>query len=311
MRFGQPVESSLAMSDARSLTPLSEIDYDAIAAAVMETARGRWFLTEYARRNRQADTEIVLTAIGRLERLCNPPAMTLEPSHGFPEAARAIAELREDLDRAGVGRDGPSSRLSSRIHESASTVLHAAEAIQEIAWTLREAGAEGDLCDKLDRRATEIYSATAMIEAGADQIEKMADTVAMLDSSLRAVVDGASFTLGEAFAATPAWTPEARAPLPAKPTSDPADIDVIEVGTQERAPLTEAGGAAPAGPGYRRLNSAQGAEEDIVFADIGAPPAPAMTSMPGSSARIEVSYSEADLRAIDSLPAEDRLRFFA
>ena len=26
----------------------------------METARGRWFLVEYARRNRQADTEMLL-----------------------------------------------------------------------------------------------------------------------------------------------------------------------------------------------------------------------------------------------------------
>ncbi|HEY0293198.1 MAG TPA: hypothetical protein VGC51_12860 [Hansschlegelia sp.] len=31
-------------------------DYEAIADAVMETARGRWFLAEYARRNRAAET---------------------------------------------------------------------------------------------------------------------------------------------------------------------------------------------------------------------------------------------------------------
>jgi hypothetical protein len=32
-------------------------DYDLIEAAVMETARGRWFLAEHARRNRHAETE--------------------------------------------------------------------------------------------------------------------------------------------------------------------------------------------------------------------------------------------------------------
>lgn len=298
------------MSDARSLTPLSEIDYDAIADAVMETARGRWFLAEYARRNRQADTEMVLGAIARLERLCNVPPVALETGHGFPEAARAIAELREDLDRAGVGRDGPSSRLSTRIHEAASGILHAAEAIQEVAWTLREAGADSDLCDRLDRRATEIYSATATVEAGADQIEKMADTVAMLDSSLRAVVDGSSLALDEGLAA-PSRPQEVRPPMPPKPTTDPHDIDVVEIGTQQRASLHEAGGGTSGNPGYRRLNSTQGSEDDIVFADIGAPSEPIMTSQPGTSARLEVSYSEADLRAIDQLPVEDRLRFFA
>lgn len=49
-------------------TPLlSDADYDAIAAAVMETARGRWFLAEFARRNRHADTQMLLEALARLE----------------------------------------------------------------------------------------------------------------------------------------------------------------------------------------------------------------------------------------------------
>ena len=48
--------------------PYAETDFDAIEAAVMETARGRWFLAEYALRNRNADTRMLLEAIGRLER---------------------------------------------------------------------------------------------------------------------------------------------------------------------------------------------------------------------------------------------------
>ena len=94
------MESSLAMSDTRSPSPLSAADYDAIAAAVMETGRGRWFLAEYARRNRQADTEMVLSAIARLERLCTLPAAAGEPNPDLSETARTIAELRDDLLRA-------------------------------------------------------------------------------------------------------------------------------------------------------------------------------------------------------------------
>lgn len=41
-------------------------EYHAIESAVLETARGRWFLEEYARRHRVADTEILLEAIARL-----------------------------------------------------------------------------------------------------------------------------------------------------------------------------------------------------------------------------------------------------
>jgi len=46
---------------------VSDNDYDAIVSAIMETARGRWFLSEYARRNRHADTQMLVTAIDRMK----------------------------------------------------------------------------------------------------------------------------------------------------------------------------------------------------------------------------------------------------
>ncbi|HEV7339576.1 MAG TPA: hypothetical protein VGO06_26650 [Bosea sp. (in: a-proteobacteria)] len=300
------------MSDARSLTPLSEMDYAAIADAVMETGRGRWFLAEYAKRNRQADTEQVLSAIARLEGLFAAPKPAFDAGVGFPEAARAIAELREDLDRAGVGNLS-STRLSGRIHEAASNIIAAAEGIQEAAWTLRESGAAPDICDRLDRSATEIYSATATVEASADQIEKMADTVAMLDSSLRAVVDGASFALEPSAAPAQADPPsEPRVqPLTRPSLTDPGDIDIVEIDTHRRAPLAQDGTLSGKVPGLRRFAGRPIVDEDIVFSDIGSP-AEAVPARPAaSSARLEISYSEADLRAIDSLPTEERLRFFA
>lgn len=43
-------------------------DYDAVEAAVMETECGRWFLSEFRRRNRGADTQSVLLAVRSLEK---------------------------------------------------------------------------------------------------------------------------------------------------------------------------------------------------------------------------------------------------
>src|SRR5256886_17045575 len=51
---------------ARATLP-GEADYDAIREAFMETSRGRWFLTEYAKRNRNADTRMGLDAVARIE----------------------------------------------------------------------------------------------------------------------------------------------------------------------------------------------------------------------------------------------------
>src|ERR1700724_211397 len=57
---------ALSPISARAAQP-SEQDYEAISEAFMETSRGRWFLGEYARRNRNADTRMVLDAVERIE----------------------------------------------------------------------------------------------------------------------------------------------------------------------------------------------------------------------------------------------------
>ena len=57
---------ALSPISARAALP-SEEDYAAISEAFMETSRGRWFLTEYAKRNRNADTLMVLDAVARIE----------------------------------------------------------------------------------------------------------------------------------------------------------------------------------------------------------------------------------------------------
>jgi len=47
--------------------PLKNEDFEAIEAAVMETARGRWFLAEHARRQRVAEAAGIIDAIKSLE----------------------------------------------------------------------------------------------------------------------------------------------------------------------------------------------------------------------------------------------------
>src|SRR5437764_14478773 len=59
-------EKRFALSKLPSSAP-AEGAYDGIHAAVIESAPGRWFLEEYARRNRSADTQLVLAAIERIE----------------------------------------------------------------------------------------------------------------------------------------------------------------------------------------------------------------------------------------------------
>src|SRR5215468_10290321 len=87
--------------EAFALSPISaraslpgEEDYEAIREAFMETSRGRWFLGEYAKRNRNADTRMVLDAVARIEETLaaqrQPPPPPPAVVDRLPEALVAI-----------------------------------------------------------------------------------------------------------------------------------------------------------------------------------------------------------------------------
>lgn len=61
-----PIES-MAPANAPPAEPATDATYQALLAALSENARGRDFLAEYARRNRSADTDMLLAALSRLE----------------------------------------------------------------------------------------------------------------------------------------------------------------------------------------------------------------------------------------------------
>jgi hypothetical protein len=80
--------------------PPSEADYDVIFAAVMESERGRRFLTEYARRNRHADTQLLLGAINRIAvalRLQSPMVEPVMPAGSETRALFEVPSLRAQL----------------------------------------------------------------------------------------------------------------------------------------------------------------------------------------------------------------------
>ena len=81
---------ALSPISARAALP-GEEDYEAISHAFMETSRGRWFLGEYAKRNRNADTRMVLDAVARIEQTV---------------AAQKQADFRQPTARS-IGRHPP------------------------------------------------------------------------------------------------------------------------------------------------------------------------------------------------------------
>ena len=147
---------ALSPISARAAQP-SEEDYEAISQAFMETSRGRWFLGEYARRNRNADTSMVLDAVARIEENLAAQRQPVADS-GLPEALAAIrSAVDEARASAATAFDGVA------LEQTLAPVRRGARVIREISWRLREIGSDGRICDLID-------SQLAAIEAGCGQL---------------------------------------------------------------------------------------------------------------------------------------------
>src|SRR3954447_7637089 len=140
---------ALSPISARASLP-SEADYDAIREAFMETARGRWFLGEYAKRNRNADTSMVLDAVARIEATIAAQKQ-VPPPDPLPDTLVLIRGMLSDArDRAANTMSGPDAE------QALAAVNKATRIVREIAWTLREYGTDARICDMLDAQVNAI-----------------------------------------------------------------------------------------------------------------------------------------------------------
>jgi hypothetical protein len=157
---------ALSPISARATLP-SEEDYEAIREAFMETSRGRWFLGEYAKRNRNADTRLVLDAVTRIEDTLaaqkQPPPPPPPPDTGLADAllADALAAIRSALGEARLAASSAVESLDPEQHLA--TVRKGTRVIREISWRLREIGADGRICDLIDSQLNAIETACGQL----------------------------------------------------------------------------------------------------------------------------------------------------
>jgi hypothetical protein len=205
---------ALSPISARASLP-SEEDYEAIREAFMETSRGRWFLGEYARRNRNADTRMVLDAVARIEESL---AAQRQPA---PESglAEALAAIRGALEEAKAAASGALDSLA--LEENLAPVRKSARVIREIAWRLREIGADGRICDLID-------SQLSIIQAGCAQISSAGPRAAL--SAAFDVIDQRIEAFGGRDPIAPQHAEEATPrPSPAEDTDVATSIPVEAV----------------------------------------------------------------------------------
>ncbi len=177
---------------------LTDADYDLIHGTVSETAQGRRFLEEYARRCRPSEPDASLAAIERMQAAIRQGSagervdLLLE----MAEMAQMIARMRAEILAIKPPGSGPfdaMEELNSIVQTTetaTSHILTAAEQVQEIAWTMRESGSVEALCDELDARATEIYTACSFQDLTGQRTQKVIQLLRYLEDRINTVVSG-------------------------------------------------------------------------------------------------------------------------
>jgi hypothetical protein len=179
----------------RPPAPSADTDYDAICAAVTATARGRWFLDEFARRNRNTDTTDVLDAIARMQasllsdrtqqtaRQANQEVRIelLEMARTIALTRAEVAERKSEVARAAVTE--PAGAASPEI-------AAAAERLLQIAWTMRACGVELAASDQIGQVAQAILSADTLRNLDDHRTQRLTEALHHLEQRIDRMLGG-------------------------------------------------------------------------------------------------------------------------
>ncbi|MGK2742300.1 protein phosphatase CheZ [Tepidicaulis sp. LMO-SS28] len=175
-------------------------EFDAVEQAILETPRGRWFLKEYTRRNRQADTRDLVNAIEKLGRAA---FVSSEQAH-LDVLRRELQEMSASIQhtRAEIAAIKPEDAGDNRImaateeldaiitatERATSDILGAAERLQEIGERLREQGADEELCEEIESHATGIFMACSFQDITGQRTTKVVNVLRYLEQRVNAMI---------------------------------------------------------------------------------------------------------------------------
>jgi hypothetical protein len=298
-------DKPFALSIVPPSPPPAQDDYDAICATMMGSARGRWFLEEYARRNRNADTTAVLAAIERLEGVVRDEREQ-QAYHGFRaqllDMAKAITDTRAEV--AAIAPQLQEQAEDSKPEASADNgeaaaarphVLAAAERIADVAWTMRERGIDPRTCDQIEALAASILKAPFLREADDQRAQQLGEVLGYLERRVNGMLAACAPAAPETPTRSRPSLVSPPAPRPVLVGARPVVLDANPAARRPSEPEPDIVGAAPpreassaAGNAPSELRIGAGAAEPPpspeTAADAATGPAPTADLAPSAAA---------------------------
>jgi hypothetical protein len=167
-------------------------EYDAIERAVTESARGRWFLQEYSKRNRAADTQMLLDAIGRLQGAIAPRTIPEIASltHAIKATRADMAAVRNDmLPDGGAIADNASiyAAIAGLAKKTANDTMTGVQRVQSVAHELKAANANDPQAARLEADANALQSVAWSQDILSQRVAKAMGLLSNIDDRLSAL----------------------------------------------------------------------------------------------------------------------------
>lgn len=145
------------MVDQSLLSALeADEEYRIIEQALLETPRGRWFLTEHGRRSRRVDSTMLEDAVRHLQSsLREPPALLSVLRTDVERLQSYSASERENLQATSLASGEPATGNEGHFPTN---MLAVAEDLHALVWSMRDQVPTEDLCEAIARQSARIYA---------------------------------------------------------------------------------------------------------------------------------------------------------
>lgn len=178
----------------------TEAQFSAVEDAVLQTPRGRWFLAEYLRRHRAADTDRVLAAIETLQTrvggVQDNPVMTAlrrelqEIAVTIVHTRREIASLKGDANSNGFTHATDElDTLVASSERATGDILSSVERLQDVGLRLRDKGTEITECEAIEAQAITILRACAAQDFTGQRVSRIVNAFRAIEQRIAVALD--------------------------------------------------------------------------------------------------------------------------
>ncbi len=181
--------------------PLTDAQFAAVEEAMAQTELGRSFLDEFARKSSVVHAAQIMDILADVRESLRAQSSSTHIEilrRELQEMSASIVQTRNEIaaikpDEPGNNRimaaTGELDVIVSATERATSDSLTSAEQIQDIATTLREAGAADETCDEIDNHVTNIFTACSFQDITGQRTTKVVNVLRYLEQRVNAMIE--------------------------------------------------------------------------------------------------------------------------